>query len=435
MKRFYGIGGGTSIAGIQDGAHTAKQYQQSLVDAQRQREAEDENLRRAKILNQHELNAEERRGESHGLDVEGKKISNRGGELTNTSRGIANREATSANAHSDKVRAEDSRTLGIRADAAISNAENTIDRNESESRLRPIKEATERSNAYTQQDSNRLAQLVNQAQRNTLPAKEQEEFNDLAIREQKAVFNTSKVSPEEAARMINDSAIMDVDDAATIKIEDGKWKAYTDQCTVAINKRTGKPVEWNLSELENAFSDTKGKGKGSGSGSGSGKAPKDNRIANAKAIHELAVSSFGYEHERDMSADERFELGNVKTVAENLIDDRSIGHNEAINIAKDHRRKRIKYGITMEALRDKAKELGGVDLGEALDKMLEERQIADRVMTEEEAAAGTPAQSSAPPIPVPPQDQSQPVEPPIAPALPTQRGPQRGQSARQQLYR
>ena len=135
-----------------------------------------------------------------------------------------------------------------------------------------------------------------------------------------------------------------------------------------------------------------------------------------------------------MTNDERFEFDNVKSVAENLIDDRSIGHNEAINIAKDHRRKRIKYGITMEALKDKAKELGDVDLGEALDKMLEERQIADRVMTEEEAAEGTPAQSSAPPIPVPPQDQSQPVEPPIAPALPTQRGLQRGQSARQQLY-
>lgn len=363
MSRYFGIGGGSDASNFLTGWRKEDAYRDEQGAKARQVERENESLRGTKMRNDHELTAEDRRDDNHGLGITAK-------ELANESTAARLDENRSQYAQNDLNRAAEASTLGIRTDAVASNAQSQIDANDSESRMRPIRERTEKSDLATKRNENRLRQLVNASTERQLDAREQNEFNQLAMKEQEDVFKTSKVSPEEAARMINDSAIMDVDDGATVKIEDGKWRLYNDQGEISVNKKTGKPVEWNINELEKLFTKPQ---KGS-KASGTAKAKSYDRKGMAKAVSEQMLSAYGYEDTQSMSSDERFAFNKDVADAERLAKaDPDVTISEAVASSKQYRELREKYNIPISELKANA-EKNGVSILEELENAISQIQ-------------------------------------------------------------
>ena len=100
----------------------------------------------------------------------------------------------------------------------------------------------------------KVSKLKSKGDSGGLSPAEEKEFANLALEEQTNMYQISKTDPKAAAELINDSSIMDVDDAYNVREDDdGYWRVYNEQGQVSINKNTGEPVEFKTEEIEAAL--------------------------------------------------------------------------------------------------------------------------------------------------------------------------------------
>lgn len=289
---------------------------QQGVHAESKRKAEDRS-RKHKFEDSAEIRREgdygirqrqnDRADERHTLEQEDRVLSNEG-------KSARNRDLEGQYELNTHNRDAEKSTLGIRTRATEAKAEGVIADHESDERMRPIREAEERSQANNNihQDGyqvkqreydfeihkstqtallaqNELKRLLSASDQRQLRQRELDQVQELALREIENVFKFAESDPTTAAKMVNDSEIFDIDGAVEVRRDtDGKYRAYDADGNVsinyALNKGQGAPAEWTKSDLDEAMKKAKsGRGSG-GSGNSAGVGPKKAKPASEKEV-------------------------------------------------------------------------------------------------------------------------------------------------------
>jgi len=233
--RHYGIGGGSDAANVLDGFRTE-------TDRRSAKDAISEDARRKKAFDteQHRgIRMDDTRAENHAQSV------------------ATERELRPKNTHIQKARQPATSAQGIRTADARASEQSQTGGADTESRLRGVRKETAAKEANARSVQSKVADYKAKADSGRLSKADEKKYTDLAIEEQRNMYDISQTDPALAARLINDSAIMNVNDAHDVRVDpDGYWRVYNEQGSVSVNEQTGEPVEFKAEEIENALNST-----------------------------------------------------------------------------------------------------------------------------------------------------------------------------------